>query len=117
VGLRVDIYRANYRSGRNIFGDVDAITLINVSGPSDPTPEAPAAILNNGPMGTLNIVPEDQFSKFEHLGAGFLMFGGSYAATSDSRFHEAVRNAGGPGHVAIAIHDFYETYEENARMD
>jgi len=117
MGLRVDIFRSNYRSTRNVFADVDKITLVNVDGPSDPSPDAPAARLAQGSLGTLYIAPEDPFSKFEHLGNGFVMFGGSYAATSDSRFHAAVRAAGGKSHVAIAIHDFFETYEENARMD
>lgn len=116
MGLTVEILRGSYNSSRNVFRNASHITLVNVDGPFEPTPQRPAARIEKGPLGTLRIVPED-YSEFDDLGAGFLIFGGTYAATSDSRFHNAITSLGGKSHVAIAIHDFYETYEENAKFD
>lgn len=116
MGLTVEILRGSYNSSRNVFRNVAEITLTNVDGPSEPTDSRPAALLVKGPLNTLHIVPED-YSEFEHLGKGFLCNGGTFAATSDSRFHRAIEALGGRSHVAIAIHDFYETYEENAKFD
>lgn len=116
MGLTVEILRGSYNSSRNVFRNVSEIVLVNVEGPSQPSKNRPAALLVKGPLDTLHIVPED-YSEFTDLGAGFLAFGGTFAATSDSRFHRAIESLGGKSHVAIAIHDFYETYEENAKFD
>lgn len=116
MGLTVEILRGSYNSSRNVFRNASQIVLVNVDGPSEPSDDRPAARLQPGPLNTLHIVPEDS-SEFDPLGPGFLSFGGTYAATSDSRFHQAIRGLGGQSHVAIAIHDFFETYAENARMD
>lgn len=116
MGLTVEILRGSYNSSRNVFRNVSEVTLVNVEGPSEPTDKRPAAVLKSGPLNTLHIVPVD-YSEFEPLGKGFLCFGGTYAATSDSRFHRAIQSLGGNSHVAIAIHDFYETFEENAKFD
>jgi hypothetical protein len=116
MGLIVEILRGSYNSSRNVLRNVNELTLVNVDGPFEPTSSRPAARLEQGPLNTLRIVPED-ISEFESLGAGFLSFGGTYAAGSDSRFHQKIVALGGKSHVAIAIHDFFETYEENARMD
>lgn len=106
MGLTVSIYRTPGRDCTN--GGVSAfgseLTLINVDGPVDPSFDAPAAKLVPGHLpGTVRIVPEAIPEK-RHS-----MFGGNYAATSDSRFTRAVEAiVGGPFYGAVAIHDRLE---------
>lgn len=117
MGLTVELLRGSYNSPRNVFRNVSKITLVNVDGPSEPSPQAPAARIVSGPSGTIHIVPDDPFTEFQNLGDGFVSSGGSFAYSTDSRFSQAVGKLLGVAHVAIAVHDFFETYEENARMD
>ena len=102
MGLIVSIYRDNYDSDLNAFRGFDKATVINVSGPFDPTPDAPAARLERNARGSAILVPEAQPGE----GLTSYMFGGTYAATSDSRWREATGIYG-----AVPIHDRSETYE------
>lgn len=113
MGLRIKIYRDDYRSNRCVFHDVKEITLINVPGPSDSTPDAPpAAIVKNG-LGNPIIVPDPE--TFDLPSDSHLLAGGAYGGTSDSRFGDAIRKLGSNGYCALPIHDYVETYENNAR--
>ena len=69
------------------------------------TPDALAAELSRNPFGNPILVPVDQPG-----GAGPMM-GGTYAATSDSRFGKATGVYG-----AIPIHDRFESWELYERM-
>lgn len=98
MGLIVNVFRSDYHSDLCVFAEVDAVTVVNLDGPFDPSPERPAArLVNRG--GNLVIIPigED--------GIDVLMsevaFGGSYGASSDSRFGEKV-----PFYGAVPIHDY-----------
>ena len=103
MGLRVSILRDDYRSDRCVFRDATRLTLVNVEGPFEPTPDAPAAILRDGPFGSKNVIPAD-------ADRTMTAHGGAYVATSDSRFTEAVGFYG-----AVAVHD-YDLNAEAARV-
>lgn len=93
MGMIVHVFRDDYRSDINVFKGVDRLTVVNVDGPFSPTPDAPAAFLRPGPLNTKHVIPVE-------AGSGWFAFGGSYAATSDSRWADAVGFYG-----AVAIHD------------
>lgn len=116
MGLRAQIYRGSLGDCSNggISGRVNEVTIINVEGPFDPTPEAPAVRLVRGNIwGSVKIVVEDDDSRGpERVGP---MFGGTFVATSDSRFADAVDKLIGTRGGAVALHDRYETAAEYAR--
>jgi hypothetical protein len=126
MGLRVSVYRNAERglqgdfTNGGISGKYGSLTLVNVSGPSEPTDDAPAAMLVHGNLGTAIIVPaiwsegtrEWQEQPSQTAEGPARMFGGNYAGTSDSRFHEAVRRLIGQSHVAVAIHDRSDTWAD-----
>ena len=79
-------------------------TVTNAQGPFQPSASAPAAILEEGPMGSVRLVPQSVKDTGKHY-----MFGGNYAASSDSRFSEAVQKIlNHRFYGAIAIHDRVE---------
>jgi len=111
MGLLVDIFRADYDSPLNAFHGLRRVTVTNLPGPFEPSDDAPAARLARGPGGDRIIVPDDD----ERYGPPRYgpMFGGTYAATSDSRYSQATG-----GRAALPVHDRYETpdqYEEMSR--
>lgn len=106
MGLRISIYRGDYDSAMNVFYGKRYVTLVNVDGASEPTDEAPAALLVQGYGKTAIITPAEAYTD------GVEMSGGTYGATSDSRFHRAVEALTGVSHVAVAIHDRRETWEQ-----
>lgn len=104
MGLRVSVYRRGNWDSTNggVSGKVSDLTVINIDGPFEPTDDAPAVVLVEGALNTAKIVPVDAVGQWT-------MFGGNYAACSDSRFSDAV--AGILGHRfygAVAIHDRIE---------
>lgn len=90
-----------------VSSKVAQLTLINVGGPFNPSPDAPAAYLVKGNVpGAVKIVPANAEGAMD---TRWLMFGGNYAGTSDSRFNEAVERLGGPRYGGpVAVHDRYE---------
>ena len=111
MGLHVDLYRAGYNSPNNLFSNVQAVTLINVDGPSEPMMSAPAAVLGKNSVG--NPIVRPYLPWFHEHGLdpvvdnynNFCM-GGAYAATSDSRLGEALRELGTHGYFAVPVHDY-----------
>jgi hypothetical protein len=107
MGLLIYVYRqAGSRydcTNGGLSSRVDRFTVTNVAGPFKPCADAPAISLMRGNVpGTVKLVPE------ANLGA-HSMFGGNYAATSDSRFREAVEKlTGGTFYGAVPIHDRVE---------
>jgi len=78
------------------------LTLVNVEGPNEPSEDAPAAFLEAHFPGILRIRPDE-------CGDAWVMMGGNFAATSDSRFREACeRLSGSKFYGAVAIHDRVE---------
>lgn len=107
MGLRISIYRDDYDSKLNVFHGKRQVTLVNVSGPFEPTEDAPAAVLVAGYVGKQAIIiPADEYKD------GAQMFGGTFGSTSDSRFSEAVKELCGTSHFAVAIHDRRENWEQ-----
>lgn len=107
MGLRVSIYRSDYDSDHNVFHGKTTVTVTNVAGPFEPTDEAPAALLHVNAFGNPIIIPE---AVREDAVIGPMM-GGTYAATSDSRFGEATGV-----YAAVPIHDRYETPAAHAAL-
>lgn len=103
TGLRVEIYRGRYDSELNFFHGVDAVTVVNVDGPFEPMPWAPAAMLSRNAFGDPIIVPADARDGAFGEAVGPMM-GGTYAGTSDGRFGAATGIYG-----AIPIHDRFES--------
>jgi hypothetical protein len=106
MGLIVYIYRnAALTSDCTNGGPSSKVTefcLTNVDGPVSPQPHHPAAKLVKNAYGTVKIVPESLEGKQT-------MFGGNYAASSDSRFSEAIEAIlGHRFYGAVPIHDRVE---------
>ena len=103
MGLIVNVFRANRADCTNggISSKFDSLCIVNIDGPFEPSERNPAAILVNGSYGSKHIRPAK-------LVAGewiadrdkWYMAGGNFAATSDSRFSDAVGFYG-----AVSIHD------------
>lgn len=122
MGLIVSVYRnaekgmqADFTAG-GLSSRYGALTVVNVDGPFDPTPERPAVALVDGPLGTKRLVPvlgsdEEGWQMVQPQGHVGPMMGGNYAGTSDSRWGRAVGFYG-----AVAIHDRYETVERYAQL-
>ena len=109
MGLHVYIYKCGQFSdctngGVSSSPYVEGFTLTNVEGPHEPDSRYPAAKLKLGHLNSLHIKPA--WNEDEHT-----MFGGNYAASSDSRLSKAVDNlTGNRFYGAIAIHDRVEDY-------
>lgn len=124
--LHASIYRRRGRflpdndaTNGGISREPDQLTIVNVEGPSyiQPSDEFPAAILvKHTPFGDVDgrrmvrVVPAVQDDAGDWKPApGWSMFGGNYAACSDSRFGEAVRRLLGVDfYGAVPIHDRFE---------
>lgn len=109
MGLNVSVYKdagSNYDCTNNgVTNRFSRLNVVNVEGPFDPTDDCPAVMLVKGNLpGTVKIVPLDE------MGTGsWTMFGGNYAATSDSRFTAAVEKiTGGRFYGAVPVHDRVE---------
>lgn len=106
MGLCVYVYRHGMSDCTNNGASAryDQLTVTNIEGPFEPTPDRPAAKLVRHPTmkGHCYIVPDEVADRWH-------MMGGNYAATSDSRFHQAVRDLVGiSGSFAVGIHDRVE---------
>jgi hypothetical protein len=111
-GLTVNVFRSSYNSSLNVFENAHKLTIVNVDGPFEATPEAPAAMLVRGNLrGTVKVVPAVQMPSGEYIPEqGHTMFCGAYVATSDSRWGEAVEKiTGSRFYGAVALHDRVET--------
>lgn len=111
MGLTVYVYRSDLGDCTNggISSRAGSLCLINVEGPSEPSDLAPAALLMpHSPTGKpyARIVPAGPDGE---PAPGWWMMGGNYAASSDSRFREAVdATLGHAFYGAIPIHDRQE---------
>lgn len=127
MGLPVFVYRDTdpntTRWGDSTNGGISSrchrLTVVNIDGPFEPDAQAPAVMIVRGNLRTIILVPAEQDAHGEwhpipsntqdYAGP---MFGGNFAATSDSRFGEAIRALGGQSHVALPIHDRVETWRQ-----
>jgi hypothetical protein len=97
MGMLVSIFRSDYDSTMNAFHGRKRIVVVNIPGPFEPDKDTPAARLIKSAYSASPILVPDGMERHQ------VMFGGTYAATSDSRFLEAVHAYG-----AIPIHDRIE---------
>jgi hypothetical protein len=111
MGLYVSVYRDARDDYDCTLGGISSqatqLCLINVSGPSQNSIDAPAAILESHVKGCLRIVPAELDEHGNWVPKkGWYMMGGNYAATSDSRFSEACEALlGHRFYGAVAVHD------------
>ena len=107
MGLTVYVYKHGGYDGTldGISGKAQMLTLTNVDGPFAPTEKCPAAKLVQGAFpGTVVIKPDAPGDEKK-----WWMAGGNFAATSDSRFWQAIEKIiGARFYGAVAIHDRYE---------
>lgn len=118
MGLILSVYRpADMPDCTNggISSRFPSVCCVNLEGPFDPRGDCPAVMLEMGPCDSVRIVPAVQVAgsaggyRWVPLNHAVRMFGGNYAATSDSRFGEAiVKMTGRPWYGAVAIHDRFE---------
>lgn len=116
MGLNVSVYRSNLGDCTNggVSERANRLCIVNIEGPFEPSDEAPAVILTVNSLGNPILKPATQrireengneiFDYVEDESAWF-MFGGNYAACSDSRFGEAVRRHTPRFYGALPIHD------------
>jgi len=109
MGLVVYVYRNGLGDCtlNGISSNADRLCLVNVEGPSEPRDDCPAAYLVKGAMpGICRIVPAGENGQPEKR---WTMFGGNYAANSDSRLSAAIEAiTGSRFYGAVAIHDRIE---------
>lgn len=103
MGLLVSVYRSEYDSENNQFYKKKQLCVVNVEGPFQPSEETPAAKLVKNGTNHCIVVPDVK----EAEGKTPFMFGGTFAATSDSRWSKATGL-----YAAIPIHDRSETWNE-----
>jgi len=108
MGLLVSVYK----NGRDSTAGGDSskaveICVINVPGPFEPDDHTPAFALVPNALNSVVLKPVHEPDNM--MGP---CFGGNYAATSDSRFDEAIEEMlGHRFYGAIPIHDRFDSWE------
>ena len=108
MGLKISVYRDNGPdcSNNGPTKHFHHLTVVNIDGPDEPTMTAPAVLLiDKRETGSPNpkLVPEVDFNH-----GAWLMFGGNYAGTSDSRFSDAMKKLTGVSMGICKVHDRME---------
>ena len=106
MGMIVSVYRdsSDYDCTRNgVTNRFDELCVVNVDGPFEPKDDCPAVRLEQGPLNSVRLVPLEGEGRWT-------MFGGNYAATSDSRFSDAIEKMlGHRFYGAVPVHDRIES--------
>lgn len=97
MGLHCSIFRSNYRSDLNLLDKFDNVTLVEAKGPFDPSEKYPAVKLVRRMIGGKEYVHAEPADKPP---GKWLMHGGSFISTSDSRFGECVGHS-----YPVPLHD------------
>lgn len=116
MGLNVYVYRWNLQDCTNggISSEANLLCIVNIDGPFKPNEKVPAAILTTNNVGNPVIKPAKAFEPglsgevVWDVAPGWFMMGGNYAASSDSRFSEAVAKFVPGFYGALPIHDRQE---------
>jgi len=108
MGLRISVYRdASYKGDCTLNGissKYSTLTVINAEGPFEPDENAPAVMLVANPYNSVVIKAVKDIDAKK-----WCMMGGNYAATSDSRFGQAIEKMTGQRfYGAVPIHDRIE---------
>ncbi len=89
-GLTLSIFKNDGRDFSNggLSSKANEVTLVGPGVPElfEATEKAPAVVLKEGPLGTIRVVPLDLAQTNT-----WVMFGGTFVFTSDSRFGAAIR--------------------------
>lgn len=113
MSLTLSVYRAADMpdcTNHGVSSRYDRIAVVNIRGPFEPTENETPMFLESHHSGCLRLVPAYLVggTMWAHV-PGRFMFGGNYAATSDSRFsHKCAQLLGYPFYGAVAIHDRVE---------
>lgn len=113
-GLTLEVFRGRFEATNGgLSSGVTEITVVGLGKGSEmfaPDSRAPAFRLESHVPGCLRLVPVDDPRAGNCAGP---MFGGNYAATSDSRFSKVCeRLLGHRFYGAVAIHDRYESWKD-----
>lgn len=114
MGLTVSVFHNPLGDCTNngISSQDTDLLLVNVSGPTDNHHMGykKAMLVKGNVRGCVKVVPAVWAEIGEWIpDPRWCMMGGNYAATSDSRFHEAVRKIiGAESYGAVPIHDRIE---------
>lgn len=112
-------------SGKGLSSTHDEVCIVNVDGPFEPDLRHPAVMLIEGALFSVIAVPaathgaESDYSYIPSKFTGLVgpMFGGTYIATSDSRFGHAIEALlGHRFYGAIPFHDRYETVRQHEAL-
>lgn len=112
MALQLNIYRDSWNDSANVFYGRERITVINIPGPFEPQLGEAVALLERHAPDACRLVPAKLIgSEWKPLEG--MSFGGTYAATSDSRYEETMRELLGVNfYGAVPIHDrLHWTYE------
>jgi len=105
MGMIVYVYRDTLGDCtlNGISSSHDRLCVVNVDGPFEPSDDCPAVVLKPGniPKALPKLVPEEDEGHW-------VMMGGNYAGTSDSRFSRAVEAMCGVHASIVPIHDRIE---------
>jgi len=110
MGIIVSVYRdasTNYDcTNGGESSRFTKLTVVNVDGPAEPSDDAPAVKLVQGP--SVGGQPNPILVPVSRLESGdWTMFGGNFGSTSDSRFCRAVEALGSYSGI-VPIHDRVE---------
>lgn len=110
MGLLADIYKAKgYNTPLNkVSYEFTQVCIVNIDAPFEPREDCPPVKLIKNTSGSNNvvIVPVEELEK-----KSWTMFGGSYCASSDSRFNEKIKELTGKDfYGAVPIHDRVEEW-------
>lgn len=105
MGLHLDIYRGTWNDTANVFYGRESVTVVNIPGPFNPQPGDAVALLEQHTRGACRLVPAELIGG-EWVAVKGMAAGGTYAATSDSRFNDTMEQLlGGNFYGAVAVHD------------
>jgi hypothetical protein len=109
MGLLIFVARGSNCTNGGISSRFDKLLAVNVDGPFEPSDDCPAVLLESHYAGILRIVPAEKTPAGRWVrDPRWTMFGGNYAATSDSRWSDACRKLlGHEFYGAVCIHDRY----------
>lgn len=124
MGLIARILKSDGQDSSNggLSSRANEVCIVNAEGPFEPSADAPAVLMVQTRHGNIVCVPADKVTKTggyewsyqdaegsRYVVDKWLMFGGCYIETSDSRFGAAVRDLSGYRYgFPVALHDRVE---------
>ena len=118
MGILADIYRGDYDCEVNACYGKERVCIVNAEGPFKPNADTPPVLILAGHVpGAVRAAPavEENGEWYEAKPDGYAgpMMGGTYIATSDSRFNDLIAQITGQrSYGAVPLHDRYETWAE-----